>query len=72
MVANFVSTMDGVVSLGVPGHTGGAEISGANREDRMVMGLLRAVSDVVMVGASTFRAVPRHIWTARAHLQALR
>jgi riboflavin biosynthesis pyrimidine reductase len=64
VMANFVSTMDGVVSLGVPGHTGGAEISGANREDRMVMGLLRAISDVVMVGASTFRVVPRHIWTA--------
>lgn len=64
VVANFVSSMDGVVSLGVPGHTGGAEISGASREDRMVMGLLRAMSDAVVVGAGTLRAVPRHIWVA--------
>jgi len=64
VVANLVSTLDGVVSLGLPGHTGGAEIGGGSPEDRMVMGLLRALSDVVVVGAGTWRAVPRHVWTA--------
>ncbi|MGH2459759.1 MAG: RibD family protein [Chloroflexota bacterium] len=63
VIANFVSTLDGVVSLKLPGHSGGSEISGFNRHDRMVMGILRAVSDAVVVGAGTLRAVPRHRWT---------
>jgi riboflavin biosynthesis pyrimidine reductase len=54
----------GVVSLNVPGQSGGGPISGFNTHDRMVMGLLRAVSDVVIVGAGTLRAVPQHLWTA--------
>lgn len=63
--ANFVETLDGVVSLGIPGKAGGGEISGFNAHDRMVMGLLRAVSDAVIVGAGTLRAVsPNHLWTA--------
>src|SRR5579885_3162985 len=61
---NFVATLDGVVSLGVPGHAGGGEISGFNQHDRFVMGLLRAVADAVIVGAGTLRAVPEHRWTA--------
>jgi hypothetical protein len=32
--ANFVSTLDGAVSLGIPGKSGGGEISGFNRHDR--------------------------------------
>jgi riboflavin biosynthesis pyrimidine reductase len=63
-LANFVSTLDGVVSLGVPGQAGGGPISGENRHDRMLMGLLRAVADAVVVGAGTLRAVPHHLWTA--------
>lgn len=64
VISNFVSTLDGVVSLNLPGHSGGSEISGFNRHDRLVMGILRAVSDAVVVGAGTLRAVPRHLWTA--------
>jgi riboflavin biosynthesis pyrimidine reductase len=64
VVCNFVSSLDGVVSLGVPGRSGGGEISGFNAHDRMVMGLLRAVADAVVVGAGTLRSVPDHIWTA--------
>lgn len=64
IISNFVSTLDGVVALGMPGHEGGSEISGANQHDRMVMGLLRAVADAVVVGAETLRASPRHLWTA--------
>ena len=64
VIANFVTTLDGVVSLGLPGQSGGGEISGNNPHDRLVMGILRAVADAVVVGAGTLRAVPRHRWTA--------
>jgi riboflavin biosynthesis pyrimidine reductase len=61
--SNFVSTLDGVVSLRVRGHDGGGDISGFNIQDRMVMGLLRAIADVVIVGAGTLEADPQHAWT---------
>ena len=64
IVANFVTTLDGVVSLQVPGHEGGGDISGFSQDDRMVMGLLRAISDAVVVAAGTLRVVPQHLWTA--------
>ena len=65
VVGNFVTTLDGVVSLGIPGKAGGGEISGFNRHDRMVMGLLRAIADAVVIGAGTLRAAsPDHLWTA--------
>jgi riboflavin biosynthesis pyrimidine reductase len=61
--SNFVSTLDGVVSLGEPGYMNPGEISGYNTHDRMVMGLLRAVSDAVIAGASALRAAPGHVWS---------
>jgi riboflavin biosynthesis pyrimidine reductase len=64
VVANFVSTLDGVVALDAPGHAGGGPISGFNSHDRLVMGLLRATADAVIVGAGTLRSVPDHVWTA--------
>jgi riboflavin biosynthesis pyrimidine reductase len=65
VLSNFVTTLDGVVSLEAPGHEGGGPISGNDPHDRMVMGLLRAVADVVIVGAGTLRAAERdHLWTA--------
>ena len=64
IVANFVSTLDGVVSLGESGRAGGSEISGFNQHDRLLMGLLRAVADAVIVGAGTLRSVPGHVWTS--------
>jgi riboflavin biosynthesis pyrimidine reductase len=65
IVGNFVATLDGVVSLGVPGQAGGGEISGFNPHDRMVMGLLRAVAGAVIIGAGTLRASsPDHLWAA--------
>ncbi len=64
VVSNFVSSLDGVVSLGVPGHEGGKAISGDNPHDRMVMGLLRAVADAVVIGAGSLRDAGRHRWTA--------
>ncbi len=65
VIGNFVSTLDGVVALNEPGRVGGGDISGFNRHDRMVMGLLRAVVDAVIVGAGTLRSVPQHRWTAQ-------
>ena len=64
VISNFVTTLDGVVSLNVKGHLGGGDISGYSAQDRMVMGLLRAVTDVVIVGAGTLRADLDHVWTA--------
>ncbi len=66
VLANFVSTLDGVVSLQIPGHAGGADISGSSIQDRMVMGLLRAIADVVIVGSGTLAADPGHFWTPDA------
>src|SRR5438045_9520121 len=64
IIGNFVTTLDGVVSLGEPGYSRGGEISGSNQHDRMVMGLLRAIADAVIVGAGTLRSVPTHRSTA--------
>src|SRR5471030_1730806 len=64
--SNFVTTLDGVVSLRVRGHANGGDISGFNAQDRMVMGLLRAVADVVIIGAGTLETDRRHVWTAAA------
>src|SRR5580765_7734149 len=48
--SNFVTTLDGVVSLNVRGHASGGDISGHNAQDRAVMGLLRAVADAIVIG----------------------
>ncbi|MBU6422877.1 MAG: dihydrofolate reductase family protein [Chloroflexota bacterium] len=63
--ANFVSTIDGLVSFGLPGLLGAATISKGNAGDRAVMGILRAAADVVVAGAGTLRAEPRVTWTPR-------
>jgi riboflavin biosynthesis pyrimidine reductase len=69
VIANFVSSIDGVVALGPtePG-AGGGEISGFSDSDRFMMALLRGLADVVIVGAGTVRAGSHHQWTPR-HLQ---
>jgi riboflavin biosynthesis pyrimidine reductase len=60
--ANFVSTIDGVAAL--PEKTDSpAVISGHSVADRFVMGLLRALSDAVVIGAGTMRDAVRHLWT---------
>ena len=64
IISNFVSSLDGVVALRVPGHEGGGDISGFNQHDRMLMGILRSMADIVIVGAGTLRSVPDHLWTA--------
>jgi len=64
VIANFVTSLDGVASLEAPGRAGGGDISGNNKHDHMIMGILRAVADAIIVGAGTLRKSPRHVWTA--------
>jgi riboflavin biosynthesis pyrimidine reductase len=61
VIGNFVETIDGVVSFRIPGRSGGREIRGDSDEDRFVMGLLRSVSDAVLVGSRTFNEGPGHM-----------
>jgi riboflavin biosynthesis pyrimidine reductase len=63
LYANFVSTVDGVVALGDPAVSSGPAISGRSEADRFVMGLLRAVAGVVLIGGGTMRDDPGHLWT---------
>ncbi len=64
VIANFVSTLDGVVSYGVKDQSGGSTISGSNPADRFIMGLLRASADAVMVGAGTLHDTgTKSLWT---------
>jgi riboflavin biosynthesis pyrimidine reductase len=63
VISNFVSTLDGVVTLDTSGKAVGDVISGSNEHDSIVMGLLRAAANAVIVGAGSLRASPQHIWT---------
>jgi riboflavin biosynthesis pyrimidine reductase len=65
VIGNFVSTLDGVVSYEIAGKSGGGEISGFDKPDRFIMGLLRASADAVMVGSGTFhQTAPEHLFVA--------
>jgi riboflavin biosynthesis pyrimidine reductase len=64
VIANFVSTLDGVASYKIQGNSGGSTISASNPGDRFIMGLLRASADAVMVGAGTLHDVSAEsLWT---------
>ena len=64
VIANFVSTLDGVVSYKIEGKSGGSTISGSNLADKFIMGLLRASVDAVMVGAGTLHDISaKSLWT---------
>jgi riboflavin biosynthesis pyrimidine reductase len=66
IVANFVSSVDGVVALGRGERSrGGGEISGNSEPDRFMMALLRSLADAVVVGAGTVRVGRNHEWTPR-------
>jgi riboflavin biosynthesis pyrimidine reductase len=59
---NFVASLDGAVAL--PGIAqSNALISGGSEADRFVMGLLRALADVVVVGSGTLRGSPTGTWS---------
>ncbi len=64
VIANFVSSLDGVASYAIKGKSSGSAISGSNSADRFIMGLLRASADAVMVGAGTLQdAGANSLWT---------
>ena len=68
LLANFVSTIDGIVALEPGGERGGAVISGRFEPDRFVMALLRAAADALLMGAGTIAGSSSTNWTAE-HLQ---
>ena len=61
VIANFVESLDGVVSYNAPGQMGGGMISGDNKQDQMVMGMLRAYADAVIFGSSSLREDAGHV-----------
>lgn len=62
--ANFVSTLDGVVSYDEPGAEQAKYVSAGHPDDRFMLAILRAVADAVIVGAGTLRKEPKTVWTA--------
>jgi riboflavin biosynthesis pyrimidine reductase len=61
--ANFVATLDGVVAIpSVPRSN--ELVAGDNDADRFLMGVLRALADVVLIGAGVLRESPRSTWRA--------
>ena len=61
LIANFVETLDGVVSYNTPGWQGGAPISGDSPPDHLLMGILRACADAVLCGAGSLREDAGHV-----------
>jgi riboflavin biosynthesis pyrimidine reductase len=61
--ANFVETIDGVVAIPDVARSN-AIVADESEADRFVMGLLRAVADVVVVGSGTMLAAPKGTWRA--------
>lgn len=64
VIANFVQTIDGVTSFNIAKGGGGSVVSGRFDPDRFLMGLLRSVSDAVLVGAGTVRRSSSEPWAA--------
>jgi len=63
LLTNFVSSLDGVVSI--PATPRSNQLIGDGSEaDRLVMALLRACADVVLIAAGTLRGSPGAVWTA--------
>jgi riboflavin biosynthesis pyrimidine reductase len=65
VAVNFVSTIDGMVSLGMAADDSRA-VGGGVPADRLLMAMLRAIAGVIVVGAGNLRAALNHQWTARA------
>jgi riboflavin biosynthesis pyrimidine reductase len=62
-IANFVETLDGVVSYELPGRFGGGAISGESEADHAVMGILRAAADAVIFGSGSLHKDSGHVRT---------
>jgi riboflavin biosynthesis pyrimidine reductase len=59
--ANFVQTLDGVVAI-PDVERSNALVADASEDDRFVMGLLRALADVVLIGTGTLLSSPNGRW----------
>lgn len=62
LYANFVASVDGVTAL-ERRRGSGAAISRGNDADRFLMGLLRSLSDAIVVGAGTLREDGGQSWS---------
>ena len=65
LIANFVTTVDGVTAFGDGRGEGAAAVSLHSAADRFVMALLRAAADCILIGAGTLRDDSHHQWTPR-------
>jgi riboflavin biosynthesis pyrimidine reductase len=63
VVANFVASIDGVVSIPTLPRSN-ALIAGGSEADRFVMALLRAAAGVVLIGSGTLHGSPNSLWTS--------
>ncbi|MEP6892398.1 MAG: dihydrofolate reductase family protein [Gaiellaceae bacterium] len=63
LFVNFVSTIDGVVSIPATPRSNRL-ISDESGADQFVMALLRACADVVLISSGTLNASPKGFWTA--------
>ncbi|MES1247633.1 MAG: dihydrofolate reductase family protein [Actinomycetota bacterium] len=59
--ANFVQTVDGVVAIPELEQSN-ALVADHSRADKFLMGLLRALADVVVVGSGTLLSSPAGMW----------
>lgn len=61
LVTNFVETVDGVVAIPEL-EKSNALVAGDSAADTFVMGLLRALADVVLIGSGTLLSSPKGTW----------
>jgi riboflavin biosynthesis pyrimidine reductase len=59
--ANFVETLDGVVSIPTLDRSN-ALVADESEDDKFLMGILRALADVVLIGTGTLLASPKGRW----------
>jgi riboflavin biosynthesis pyrimidine reductase len=59
--ANFVETLDGVVSIPAVERSN-ALVADESEDDKFLMGILRALADVVLIGTGTLLASPNGRW----------
>jgi len=61
LFANFVSTLDGVVAISsIPDSN--KIVAAGSEADRFLMGLLRAIAGVIVVGSGTLHGSPKGLW----------
>ena len=61
LYTNFVETLDGVVAIPAL-EKSNALVADGSAADKFLMGLLRALADVVLIGSGTLLASPKGMW----------